>query len=88
VRLAVGQQDLIPRRIAYHRSKYADSADHRFVAPQNPFLVLEFYEVSHPSQLDDSLFLYQPGNQEVIDHTDIYLQRLKPAADGPPEDAP
>jgi hypothetical protein len=34
--------------------------------------------------LDEGLFSYQPGNQEVVDYTDLYLQALKLA---PPGDA-
>ena len=29
-----------------------------------------------PEALDEGLFSYQPGNQEVVDYTDLYLQAL------------
>ena len=40
-------------------------------------VVLEILEIRRPEALDEGLFSYQPGNQEVIDYTDLYLQALK-----------
>lgn len=75
VRIVLGQSDLVPRRIEYRRLP-ADSAGDKKAAAQ-PAVVLEIVELQRRENLDDRLFAYQPGNQEVADYTDLYLASLK-----------
>lgn len=78
VRAVLGQKDLVPRRIEYRRPP-ADSAVDEKTALQ-PIAVLEIVEFQMRDNLDDRLFVYQPGNQEVADYTELYLGSLKTAS--------
>lgn len=75
VRVVLGQNDLVPHRIEYRRLP-ADSAANEKAAPL-PIVVLEIVELQRRENLDDRLFAYQPGNQEVADYTELYLGSLK-----------
>jgi len=79
VRVVLGQSDLLPYRIEYRRQQAEPAADKS--AAVRPMVVLEMVEVRQGGDLDERLFVYQPGNQEVTDYTDLYLSGLK---SGPP----
>jgi hypothetical protein len=79
VRVVLGQSDLLPYRIEYRRQQAEPAADKS--AAVRPMVVLEMVEVRQGGDLDERLFVYQPGNQEVTDYTDLYLGSLK---SGPP----
>ena len=82
VRLVLGQADLLPRRIEYHRLE-PNSAPGRLPASR-PVVVLEVVELQAVEDLDESLFAYEPGKQEFSDFTDLYLQGLQLAPAGEP----
>ncbi len=76
VRLVLGQSDLLPYRIEYRRQPAESAGDQNAAA--RPLVVLEITEFQQREDLDDRLFIYQPGNQEVADYTDRYLASLVP----------
>ena len=80
IRIVLRQEDLFPLQIDFRRvggeprsgsSATADDA--------TSILVMDFYSIRRREDLDQRHFVYQPGEQEVVDLTDLYLQRLKPA---------
>ena len=75
-------RDLLPYRIEYRRMKSLPSASVQDGGASEPMVVLEILEIRRPEDLDEGLFSYQPGNQEVMDYTDLYLQALKLAPPG------
>jgi hypothetical protein len=82
VRVVLGLNDLLPYRIEYRRMKSLPSASVQDGGASEPMVVLEILEIRRPEDLDEGLFSYQPGNQEVMDYTDLYLQALKLAPPG------
>lgn len=77
VRVVLGQSDLLPYRIEYRRAESSGTPPARNGEASPPMVVLEILEIRRPEQLDEGIFSYQPGNQEVVDYTDLYLQALK-----------
>lgn len=77
VRVVLGQNDLLPYRIEYRRAESNRNASAHDGGASPPMVVLEILEIQRPEALDEALFSYQPGNQEVVDYTDLYLQALK-----------
>ncbi len=80
VRVVLGQSDLLPYRIEYRRQPAESAADRSAAA--RPIVTLEMVEFQQRGDLDERLFVYQPGNQEVTDCTDLYLSSLKLAPQG------
>jgi len=76
VRVLLDQNDLLPYRIEYRRSRASGKTASPDAAAAEPMAVLEILDVRRPQDLDPGLFAYEPGNQEVIDYTDLYLQAL------------
>lgn len=76
VRVVLGQSDLLPYRIEYRRAAPSGSSPPPDLAKTEPNVVLEIIEIRRPQDLDPGLFAYEPGNQEVADYTDLYLQAL------------
>ena len=78
VLVVLGQRDLIPYRIEYRRPTPGTTAGGAAPSaiPSNPIVVLELYDVHQGNNLQDQHFAYQPGNQEITDHTDLYLQNM------------
>lgn len=74
VRVVLGQSDLLPYRIEYRRQAAESAADKKPAAL--PIVVLEMVDVRRQGELDERLFIYQPGNQEFADYTDLYLDGL------------
>ncbi|HPM84128.1 MAG TPA: hypothetical protein PLF81_25665, partial [Candidatus Anammoximicrobium sp.] len=74
VRVVLGQSDLLPYRIEYRRQAAESAADKKPAAL--PIVVLEMVDVRQQGELDERLFVYQPGNQEFADYTDLYLDSL------------
>lgn len=83
VRVVLGQSDLLPYRIEYRRQPAEPAADKS--AAVRPMVVLEMVEVRQGGDLDERLFVYQPGNQEFTDYTDLYLSSLKSGPPGEPK---
>jgi len=83
VRLVLGQSDLLPYRIEYRRQQAEPAADKNATA--RPIAVLEMVELRQQGDLDERLFVYQPGNQEVTDYTDLYLAGVKSVPQGEPK---
>jgi len=48
-------------------------------------VVLELFDIHRREGLQDEHFAYQPGNQQIADHTDLYLQNMG-LLDKPPKD--
>jgi hypothetical protein len=82
VRVVLGLHGLLPYRIEYRRMNSAPTALGQARGVSEPIAVLEILEIRRPDGLDEGLFSYQPGNQEVMDYTDLYLQALKLAPRG------
>jgi hypothetical protein len=76
VRVVLGQSDLMPYRIEYRRAVPSGNAPSPEAAQTEPNVVLEILAIRRPQDLDPGLFAYEPGNQEVTDYTDLYLQAL------------
>ncbi len=75
VSVVLGQDDLFPYRIQYHRHAAAGGA----VDPSSPSKVivsLELYEVLLGEPIDPLRFVYKPGDQLVADRTDRFLQSI------------
>jgi len=73
VHVVLRQSDLLPYRIEYRRAADgpADNAD-----GAQPMMVLEILEIRQREALDENLFCYQPGNQEIVVVTERYLHSL------------
>ncbi len=76
VDIVLRQPDLMPLRIDYRRLSCDDSTEAG--NHDESLLVMEFYGVRHHESLDDGLFRYEPGSQEVEDLTSLYLRKLLP----------
>jgi hypothetical protein len=78
VLVVLGQRDLIPYRIEYRRSVHGTGvgAAPQSTSPASPVVVLELFDVHQRKDLQDEHFVYQPGNQQIADHTDLYLQNM------------
>jgi hypothetical protein len=80
VELVLGRSDdvlpLFPYRITYWRSAASDAKSAKDAQPQPPreLLTLELFNVSRRG-IDRREFEYQPGDQEVQDLTQHYVQR-------------
>lgn len=76
VQIVLEQADRMPRRIEYLRavatdpSRPAEDASRQF----RRLMTLEMLEIVRGEPLDDTLFFYEPGQQEIIDQTEHYLQ--------------
>ncbi len=76
VQIVLEQPTLMPRRIDYLRelppgnSGSAGEPVHQF----RRLLTVEMLEIVRGEPLDETLFFFQPGEGEVIDQTDHYLQ--------------
>jgi hypothetical protein len=74
VRLVLRQADAFPLRVEFLRPVAAETPE---AAPKwSPILVLELLDVRLGEAIDPLTFVYRPGEQEVADHTEIYLQSL------------
>ncbi len=76
VRVVLGQSDLMPYRIEYRRAVPSGNTPPPEAAQTEPNVVLEILAIRRPQDLDPGLFAYEPGNQEVTDYTDLYVQAL------------
>jgi hypothetical protein len=84
VELILGRVDhafpLFPYRITYLRPRSSSSSEGDDAAPSTgamePLCTLEFYGVFHTSEIDPREFAYDPGDQEVADLTQQFMQRL------------
>jgi hypothetical protein len=83
IRVVLCQEDLFPLQIDFRRSGgESHNGSTATVDDAASILVMEFYSIRRGEDLDQRYFVYQPGEQEVVDLTDRYLQRLMP----PPEE--
>ncbi|MBC8876556.1 MAG: hypothetical protein H8E44_44575 [Planctomycetes bacterium] len=78
VQVVLGQRDLIPYRIEYRRPTSGATADGSTESTERatPAVALELFDVRRRDDLQDHHFVYQPGNQPIADHTDLYLQNM------------
>ena len=73
IRLIVRTEDSFPLRIEYLRSgKAVGDAP----PPVTTIMAMEFYDIRAGVHIDPLTFTYNPGNQEVADHTEVYLTSL------------
>jgi hypothetical protein len=78
VLVVLRKDDLFPVRIDFRRSASdARNSGGSSGGESQSMVVLEFLEILVPARLDDSQFQYQPGKEQVVDHTELYLQTLK-----------
>ena len=75
VRLVLRREDSFPLRIEYLRGR-KDAASADAPAPLIPIMAMEFYDIRPGVDIDPLTFVYNPGNQEVADHTELYLNSL------------
>lgn len=73
VRVVVQRSDAFPRRIEYLRPGPAQAEG---PPPMVPMMAIELFDVRLSIPIDPLTFVYKPGNQEVADHTDLYLRGL------------
>ena len=82
IRIVLRQEDLFPLQIDFRRrSGEFRSGSSATADDATSILVMDFYSIRRREDLDERHFVYQPGEQEVVDLTDLYLQRLKPPAE-------
>jgi hypothetical protein len=81
VRIVLRREDLLPLQVDYRRRSGDSTVS---AATAKSILVIDFHSIQRREKLDERHFIYQPGQQEVIDLTDSYLQRLEPAREGVP----
>ena len=83
IRIVLRQEDLFPLQIDFRRrsGEPRSGSSAPDVADATSILVMDFYSIRRHEDLDERHFVYQPGKQEVVDLTDLYLQRLKPPAE-------
>ncbi|MBW3596827.1 MAG: hypothetical protein KY475_06070 [Planctomycetes bacterium] len=74
VQVVLGRDDLFPYQIEFRRSRPAPEAGEG--RGWSPLLTLELFEVQFGAQLDPLQFQFNPGEQEVADHTELYLRKL------------
>lgn len=78
VLVVLGQHDQIPYRIEYRRTvpgtETGEARESDGTA--NAVVVLELFDVHLREDLQEQYFAYQPGNQEIADHTDLYLKNM------------
>lgn len=72
--LYLGCDDLFPYRIDYFRAAEQGRAGEGSSPEPRPLLKMEFHEVRFNSPLDESLFQFQAGSQQVLDVTDRIIQ--------------
>jgi len=87
VLVVLGQSDLIPYRIEYRRPVLGTDTGGASQSTEmaSPVVVLELFDIHRREGLRDEHFAYQPGNQQIADHTDLYLQNMG-LLDKPPKD--
>lgn len=66
---------LFPYRIDFVRQKSRGEENSLQVERQS-IATLELFEVSRPKQMDARMFRFDAGNQEITDHTELYLGSL------------
>jgi hypothetical protein len=69
------QFPLFPYRVEYFREVVAN--DEAKTVKLNSIVLMELFEVRRRADLDPSLFRYEAGNQDIVDLTDLYLEKLK-----------
>jgi hypothetical protein len=80
--VTLGRDDvlpLFPYRIEYLRQDGAgqgSSAGPPGIAATRSLVTMELFEVRRRADLDPRQFDYKPGDQEVADHTELYLKSL------------
>lgn len=77
-----GQADLMPYRIEYRRVSHQASGAGA-VSRASPLVVLDLLELRRRDDLEEDQFRYDPGEQEVADQTDLYLETLGLAQPSP-----
>jgi len=79
VRVVVRQQDSQLQRVEYLRAREEDPSGNQAIAAQKwqTLAVLDILDAAGGVPLDDGLFVCDPGQQEVADHTDRYLYGLR-----------
>lgn len=79
VQLTLGRDSvfpLFPYRIEYLRSEDAKRTAGDLVSAR-PIVTMELFELRRRDDLDRRNFIYEPGDQEVIDQTDAFLRGLE-----------
>jgi hypothetical protein len=78
VLVVLGQHDLVPYRIEYRRPvpRTSKGGAPQSASAASPVVVLELFDVREGGDLQDEHFVYQPGDQQIADHTELYLQNM------------
>ncbi|MFT5525605.1 MAG: hypothetical protein ACI9G1_001752 [Pirellulaceae bacterium] len=69
------QFPLFPYRVEYFREVASD--DEAKTLELKSVVLMELFEVRRRADLDPRLFRYEAGNQDIVDLTDVYLEKLK-----------
>ena len=73
--LLLGQDDLFPYRIEYRRQiPQKDAAPGE--SASRALVTMDLYEVSLNVPIDPAQFGYQPGETEIVDQTDAFVQSM------------
>ena len=67
---------LFPYRVQFLRKQSEPGGEEQGTAEFKPILTLELFEVRTGVHFDPALFRYQAGDQDVADHTQIFLTHL------------
>jgi hypothetical protein len=74
VQVVLGADDLFPYQIEFRRSRPASEAGQG--SAWSPMLTMELFDVQFGPALDPLQFQYKAGDQEVADHTELYLRKF------------
>ncbi|MCL4202650.1 MAG: hypothetical protein KJ000_09150 [Pirellulaceae bacterium] len=78
IRIAFDKQDLLLRRIEYLRREESEisKSSENVEVELRLLAMIEVIRVSDGEMPDDRLFICEPGNLEIVDHTDRYLRAM------------
>lgn len=67
---------LFPYRCEFQKFAVAEAADISASTNFKSSVTIELFEIQRLDNVDPTLFEYEPGEQDVVDHTALYLQQL------------
>ncbi len=78
IRIAFDQQDLLLRRIEYLRREESviSKSPEDIQVQLRPLAMIELVSLPDGETPDDRLFVCEPGEHEIVDHTDRYLRAI------------
>jgi hypothetical protein len=74
VQLVLGAEDLFPYQIEFRRRSTGKAGQGG--GAWSPMITMELFDVQFGAALDPLQFQYKAGDQEVADHTEVYLRKF------------